>query len=143
VALKPPPVSASHCFEHDSVEAMIDGQLPKSSNDSSIPRFTWWDHRGTTEWVQYEFVKPRKVTGVEVYWFDDTGKGACRTPNSWKLLYRVGEEWLPVPAASDFGTRLDSFNRVTFPPVEALGLRIDAQLKPGFSAGILEWKILD
>src|SRR5439155_19283707 len=143
VALKPPPVSASHCFVNDSVEAMIDGQLPKSSNDASIPRFTWWDHRGTAEWVQYEFIKPRNVSGVEIYWFDDTGKGGCRAPDSWKLFYRVGEEWRPVERASAFGTRLDSFNRVTFERVQALGLRIEAQLKPGFSGGILEWRVLE
>jgi len=140
--LQPVPVSASHCFENDSVEAMIDGKVPASSHDASIPRFTWWDHRGTAEWVQYEFGKPRKVSGVEVYWFDDAGAGSCRTPQSWKLLYRVGEEWKPVDA-SEFGTSLDSFNRVTFPAVEALGLRIETQLKQGFSAGILEWKIID
>jgi len=137
------PVSASHCFENDSVEAVIDGQTPKRSNDDSIPRFTWWDHRGTSEWIQHEFVKPRKVSGVEVYWFDDTGHGACRAPQSWKLFYRVGEEWKPVESASEYRTQLDTFNRVTFQPVEAIGLRIEAQLKPDFSAGILEWRVLE
>jgi len=143
IALKAPPVSASHCFANDSVEAMIDGKVPRNSGDSSIPRFTWWDHRGTTEWVQYEFVKPRKVSGTEVYWFDDTGKGSCRVPDSWKLFYRVGEEWKPVQGASAFGTATDAFNRVTFEPVEALGLRVEAQLKHDFSGGILEWKVLE
>lgn len=138
-----PPVSASHCFERDSVEAMIDGRLPKSSNDNSVPRFTWWDHRGSAEWVQYEFVKPRKVSGVELYWFDDTGRGSCRAPQSWKLFYRAGEEWKPVENPGDYTTKLDGFNRVQFQGVEALGLRIEAQLQPGFSAGILEWKVLE
>ena len=138
-----PPVSASHCFANDSVEAMIDGKVPVNSHDPSIPRFTWWDHRGTTEWVQYEFLKPRRVAGVEVYWFDDTGTGSCRAPKSWKLFYRVGEEWKPVEKPSELATRLDAFNRATFSPVEALGLRIEAQLQPGFSGGILEWRILD
>jgi len=122
---------------------MIDGKVPKNSHDSSIPRFTWWDHRGTTEWVQYEFVKPKKVSGVEVYWFDDTGAGSCRVPQSWKLFYRVGEEWKPVEGATELGTKLDIFNRVTFQPIEALGLRIEAQLKPSFSGGILEWRVVE
>ncbi len=137
------PISASHCFQNDSVDAVIDGQAPKSSNDGSIPRFTWWDHRGTTEWIQYEFVKPRKVSAVEIYWFDDTGIGACRVPQAWKLFYRVGEEWRPVANAGQFGTRRDAFNRVGFQPVEASGLRIETQLQPDFSAGILEWKVLE
>jgi hypothetical protein len=141
VASKPLPVSASHCFERDTVEALIDGLEPKSSNDHTIPRFTWWDHRGTAEWVQYDFGKPRKVSFVEVYWFDDTGMGSCRAPQSWRLLYQDGEHWKPVEASSQFGTRLDAYNRVEFKAVETTALRLEAQLKPNFSAGILEWKV--
>jgi hypothetical protein len=136
-------VSASHCFENDTVEAMVDGQIPKNSNDHSIPRFTWWDHRGTTEWVRYDFDKPRKISAVEVYWFDDTGEGNCRLPQSWKVLYRQGESWKEVEASSGYSTRADTFNRVDFKPVQADALKIEATLKPNFSGGILEWKIID
>src|SRR6266498_6120140 len=138
---KPPPVSASHCFEQDSVEGMIDGLEPKNSNDHSIPRFTWWDHRGTVEWVQYDFDKPRRISAVEVYWFDDAPKGGCRAPPSWTLLYKNGDVWKPVDGASEFGAKLNAYNRVTFKPVETAGLRIAAQLQQNFSGGILEWKI--
>jgi len=48
---------------------------------------------GTNEWVQYVFPKPMKVTAVEVYWLDDTGRGHCRVPQSWRLLYRDGGAW--------------------------------------------------
>ena len=41
-----------------SVEAIIDGLEPKTSNDPDMPRFTWWDHRGTAEWVEWGFPKP-------------------------------------------------------------------------------------
>jgi hypothetical protein len=135
------PVSASHCFEQDSVEAMIDGIEPKSSNDRSIPRFTWWDHRGTSEWVERDFEKPRAVSAVEVYWFDDTGAGSCRVPESWRVLYKAGEAWKPVEDGSGFTTKLDTYNRATFKPVTTTGLRIEVQLKPDFSGGILEWKV--
>jgi len=138
---KPPPVSASHCFEQDSVEAMIDGLEPKNSNDHSIPRFTWWDHRGSVEWVQYDFDKPRTVSAVEVYWFDDAPNGGCRAPQSWTLLYKNGDAWKPVDGASEFSANLNAYNHVTFKPVETTGLRIKAQLQPNFSGGILEWKI--
>jgi hypothetical protein len=138
---KPPPVSASHCFERDSVEAMIDGLEPKNSNDHSIPRFTWWDHRGTIEWAQYDFDKPRRISGVEVYWFDDAPNGGCRAPRSWTLLYKNGDAWKPVDGASEFGAKLNVYNRVTFNPVETTALRMEAQLQPNFSGGILEWKI--
>ena len=138
---KPPPVSASHCFDRDSVEAMIDGLEPMNSNDHSIPRFTWWDHRGSVEWVQYDFDKPRKVSRIEAYWFDDTPNGGCRSPRSWTLLYKNGGAWKPVEGASEFGAKLNAYNRVTFNPVETTGLRIEAQLQANYSGGILEWKI--
>lgn len=136
------PVSASHCFASDTVEALVDGKEPKNSNDQTIPRFTWWDRRGTTEWVQYDFGKQRTVSEVQVYWFDDRGTGGqCRVPKSWRVLYQDGERWLPVNVNADYGTRTDTYNAVKFAPVRTTGLRIEAALQPEYSSGILEWKI--
>ena len=134
------PKLASHCWELDSIEACFDGKEPKSSNDHSMPRFTWWDHKGTTEWVQCQFEPPTRVSSVEVYWFDDTGSGGCRVPQSWRLLYLDGKDWRPVEALAKFGTRPNQYNRATFTPVTTQALRVEAQLQPQFSAGILEWK---
>jgi hypothetical protein len=133
--------SASHCNDGDTVDALSDGRLPQKSSDGAIPRFTWWDHRGTAEWVQYDFDKPRKISAAAVYWFDDTGAGQCRVPKLWKLVYRVGDTWKPVEAPAGFGTTVDSWNRVTFPAVQTAALRIEVQLQPEFSGGILEWRI--
>ncbi len=140
-APKAPPVFASHCNEGDTVEAMINGLEPKNSNDHSIPRFTWWSHCGTAEWVQYDLGKARNVSAVEVYWFDDTGVGSCRVPASWKLLYQEGESWKPAADASEYGVKADAYNRVTFKPVQTTGLRLEVQLQPNFSGGILQWKV--
>jgi len=137
------PVSASHCNPSDTVEAIVDGKEPKSSNDKEIPRFTWWDHRGTTEWVNFDFAKKRPVSSVEVYWFDDTGSGSCRVPASWRLLYQDGERWLPVENPSGFGIKKDGYNRVTFKKVQTTGLKLEAKLQPEFSSGILELKVQD
>jgi hypothetical protein len=125
------------------VLAINDGIEPANSNDQGIPRFTWWDHRGTKEWVQYNYDKPRKVSGVAVYWFDDTGSGSCRVPKSWQLLYRDGEAWKPVKAKGEFGVKRDTYNRVDFEPVSATGLRIEVELQPEVSGGILEWKVFE
>jgi hypothetical protein len=79
---------------------------------------------------------------VEVYWFDDTGRGRCRTPQSWKLLYRDGDAWKPVPTDGEFPVAKDRYNRLEFAPLTTDALRIEAQLQPEFSAGILEWRVL-
>jgi uncharacterized protein len=134
------PKLASHCWELDSVDACFDRKEPNASNDHSIPRFTWWDHKGTLEWVQHQFEKPRRVNSVAVYWFDDTGSGGCRVPRSWRLLYLDGKDWKPVESTSAFGTKVNQYNRATFGPVTTTALRLEAQLQPQFSAGILEWK---
>lgn len=130
---------ASHCNPNDTLAALSDGRLPKSSGDGSIPRMTFWDHRGTKEWITYGFDELRKIDAVEVYWFDDTGKGNCRVPASWKLFRLDGEEWREIPGAG--GVAPDRFNKASFPAVETWALRIEVQLQPGWSGGVLEWLV--
>jgi hypothetical protein len=137
---KTTPATASHCWGNDTVTALSDKLIPKNSNDQDIPRFTWWPRKGTTEWVQYDFDKPQEISNTEVYFFDDTGAGGCRIPESWELLYRDGEQWKQVPNPTDYGLEKDKFNRVSFDPVRTRSLRIEARLQPEFSAGILEWR---
>ncbi|MHB8865058.1 MAG: glycoside hydrolase family 127 protein [Pirellulaceae bacterium] len=133
--------SASHCWTRDSLAALADGREPKSSHDETIPRFTWWDHRGTSEWVQVDAPVPVTVRGVEVYWFDDQPRGGgCRVPRSWKLLYRQGDTWTEVANPSPYGTARDQYNRTTFDEVTTTGLRIVVVLQPDVSGGILEWE---
>lgn len=140
---KPSPykISASHNFQGDSLEAMADTLEPESSSDHEIPRFTWWDHRGTPEWVQYDFPEERTVTFVDVYWFDDTGKGECRIPESWKLLYKEGDEWKPVKNPTATAIAVDQWNTLKFEPMKTSALRIEAQLQENFSGGVLEWRV--
>jgi hypothetical protein len=136
-------VCASHVWPKDSLAAVNDGLLPKASDDHDIPHMTWWDHRGTTEWVSYRYAKPRQFSGAEVYWFDDTGRGSCRVPASWRLLWLDGKEWKEVKLAegSSYGTLRNVFNKVAFEPVAARELRLEVKLQPGVSGGILEWRV--
>lgn len=139
----PDPVAAtaSHCFEADTVNALADQLIPKNSNDHTIPRFTWWPHRGTTEWVAYPFPKPRQVSEVEVYWFDDTGQGHCRVPKAWRVEWHDGQGWRPVVGVETYGVQRDRFNRARFEPVTTAQIRLVVELQTHFSAGILEWRV--
>jgi hypothetical protein len=136
-------IDASFLWHLDSLLALNDGKLPRSSSDTTIPRMTWWDHKGTTEWVSYRFPRKRTFSSAEVYWFDDSGTGGCRVPASWRLLWRDGTGWKPVQltGGSTFGIARNSFNKVTFEPVATREVRLEARLKPGFSGGILEFKL--
>jgi DUF1680 family protein len=136
-------IHASHCFERDTLTALNDGVLPKSSKDHGLPRMTWWDHRGGTEWVAYQFPEPRRLASAAVYWFDDTGVGRCRVPASWRLLWRDGSDWKEVRLADGaaYGTAQDRFNEVAFEPVTTRELKLEVRLQPDFSGGILEWTV--
>jgi hypothetical protein len=141
---KPPktiPATASHCWESDSVAALSDKVLPRSSNDQSIQRMTFWPHKGRIEWVQYDFEKPTRIAGSAVYWFDDTGVGGCRIPKSWRLLYKDGNNFKQVSNASSYSIEKDKFNSVRFDLVQTTALRLEVQLQQDFSGGILEWRV--
>ena len=135
-----PVASASFTCPGDSVEAMNTDVEPTSSHESDIPRFTWWNHLGSTEWAQLTYAAPARFGRIDIYWFSD-GAG-CAPPASWRLLYRDGDRWNPVEEASGFGVGTDGFNHVTFSPVTTMSLRIEATLRPGKSAGILAWRCL-
>ncbi len=138
----PPGASASWVNPADTLSALGDGVLPKSSADTTIPRFTWWDHLGTREWVQYSFAKPRVVSGCAVYWFDDEPVGGrCRLPESWKILLMADGTWREAQIQGTYEIRRDGFSSVTLQPVTASAVRLEVQLKPGFSGGILEWRL--
>ena len=132
-------VTASHM--NDDTDAPLVGVVPASSGDTVTSRFTWWDHRGTTEWLQYDLPAPRPVSGASVYWFDDTGKGECRVPASWRLLYKDGDMWKPVESPTAYGVARDAFNHVGFTPVTATSFRVEAKLQDGFSGGVLRWRL--
>ncbi|MEX0714786.1 MAG: beta-L-arabinofuranosidase domain-containing protein [Pirellulales bacterium] len=136
-------IRASHVNPTDSLAALADGRLPESSADHNLPRMTWWDHRGGSEWVSCRFDKPRTLARAAVYWFDDTGIGACRVPQEWRLLWLDGNAWRSVELtdSSSYATMRDQFNAVRFEPVTARELRLEVELQPRYSGGILEWQV--
>jgi len=123
--------------------ARINDQLmPENATDGFAPNFDFWPHKGTTEWVAYEFAEPTRVQAVTVSWFDDTGSGECRLPVSWRVLYRTDAgTWQPVSGADEYSVRKSDPVRVAFDPVTTRGLRLDIQLPPNFSAGLYEWAV--
>jgi DUF1680 family protein len=117
-----------------------DGEEPGSSSEAGS-HFDWWPTKGATQWIEYAFEKTSTVSQVEVYWFDDTGRGEVRVPASWRILYKVGEEWKPVENLEPYGVQRDRYNKVTFRPVTTTGLRLEVTMQPNWSAGVQEWKV--
>lgn len=118
-----------------------DGVEPVSSSEQPKALCHFWPHKGGEEWVQYSWKTPQRVTGVKIYWFDDTGRGECRLPESWKLQAQRGENWVDVPLSSA-PKALDKWNEVTFPVVETTALRLVIRQQERWSTGIHEWKVV-
>jgi uncharacterized protein len=123
------------------VGSLSDQLEPASSGDHEHPFLHWWPRMGTEETVTYEFAEPTTVRAVEVYWFDDTGRGACRLPESWRLEAKRDGVWAPVTAPSGFGIEPDRYNRCSFEPIRAEGLRLIIQSRKDFAGGVHEWRV--
>jgi hypothetical protein len=142
---QPPPTIASMSrvttSGGNSPVAINDLSEPRSSRDNSDVYFHWWPRKGTTEWVEYTFSNPTAIAETQIYWFDDTGRGECRVPASWRILYKDGSEWKPIEAAEAYGVEKDRFNKVTFKPITTVALRLEVSMQKEWSAGIHEWKL--
>jgi uncharacterized protein len=136
-------VTASFSRGGDSQpEYANDLQVPLNATDGFAPNFNFWPHKGTNEWIAYEFEKPSKVSGVTIWWFDDTGSGECRLPKSWKLLYQdASGEWKPIPGNPEYPIRKGGSVEVKFEALTTKALKVELELAEGFSAGLYEWQV--
>jgi len=126
-------------FVHVSLDAIKDQVIPASSADSSALQLDFWPHKGTTEWLLFEWQRRHEISGVKVYWFDDTGRGACRVPQAWRVLYRDAEgRFQPVESTGPYGTKKDTFNEAKFKPVKTDAIKIEIDLQKNWSAGVQE-----
>jgi hypothetical protein len=125
----------------DVIAALVDGVIPTASNDRSISRMTFWPHLGSTETITIELGKERVVSGVEVYWFDDTGKGGCRVPAAAHLSYFTDDEWMPAKLSAAVPVAKDKMNRLEIIPTSTTAIQLKIELQKGFSGGLLELKV--
>lgn len=122
-------------------ETMInDGEEPARSSAGGSA-FDWWPTKGTTEWLQYDLPAATSMSEVEVYWFDDTGRGEVRVPASWRVLYKDGDQWKPVQAKGSYGVEINKYNVLAFVPVTTSALRLEITMQKDWSAGVQEWKV--
>jgi hypothetical protein len=132
-------VSASYVY--DQISAVNDQILPKRSNDQEVPRFTFWSHKGTDEWIRYDLKEPTAVSYIHVYWFDDGPDGGCRLPEAYKVYYLSEGKWKEITKHGNYPLLKDQMNSIEIAPIRTTALKMDIKLKAGYSGGILEWKI--
>jgi hypothetical protein len=136
-------VTVSFANNNSQPAGINDGVEPKNSGEQPASLCHWWPHKDRTEWAQYTWKTPATVNGAKVYWFDDTGRGNCRLPASWRLEYLDGPDWRPVKANSDYPIAKDKWCEVKFAPVTTPALRLAVKLQPDWAAGVHEWKVAE
>ncbi len=52
-----------------------------------------------------------------------------------------GKDWAPVENLDDYDCEANQLNRVRITPIETKALRLEVQLQPNFSGGVLEWRV--
>ncbi len=130
-------ISAS--YNKLTLKALNDQMEPKSSSDHSFMYYHWWPKKDTTHWVQYDFEKPETISSSKVYWYDDGPFGGCRIPAGWRLLYKKGEEWIPVNPKTPYPIVKDQYAEVSFDAIRTTALRLEVTLPKEHSGGIMEW----
>jgi DUF1680 family protein len=136
-------VTVSFANSNCQPQGINDGSEPKSSGEQPAALCHWWPHKGGDEWAQYTWAHPQAIAGVRVYWFDDTGRGACRLPVSWHVEYLEGTAWRPVAALGEYPIAMDRWCEARFAPVISTALRLCVRLPPEWAAGVHEWAVIE
>lgn len=121
------------------LKGLNDQYDPQDSRDASGIYLHWWPKKNTLEYVQYDFAAEETVSETSVYWFDDAPFGGCRIPASWKVLYKKGEEWVPVTVIAADPIAKDKYNTIRFEPVKTSALKLEIQQSVEHSTGLHEW----
>lgn len=109
--------------QNDAIESVYDGKQPLHSLDESNLYFRMRSPEGKPVWIQYDFKHPTQVSSSKVYWVDD--KRFCKLPESWRLLYKKGKEWIPVHNHQPYKIKKDTFNFVTFDSLRTTAIRLE------------------
>jgi uncharacterized protein len=133
--------------------ALNDGFAPVDSFDRSHGVYGLWGDREShspATWVQYNWSGPVAINHVELFWAIDhprpgvlpgSSQTTMRVPESYRVLYWDGKDFVPVTNAQGLGLAADTFNSTTFDAVKTDKLRLEVTPQKGMPAGILEWKV--
>jgi uncharacterized protein len=130
-------------------DAMRDHISARERGEDHREIFCWWPRPAAGKGsVDYTFLEPERVSEASVYFFDDTGRGGCKVPTRWRILYRdttAGAEgaWRPVTLApgSGYTVTQGAFDTVRFEPITTPALRLELDMQDGSSSGIEEWRV--
>lgn len=126
----------------DDIYGPVDGQIPSSSADESIPRWTSYNDLGLSQQYFIYLEEEQEIKSVKVYWHDNNDD--VKIPASWTIDYHTNGEWKEFkPCSTDiFGIAKDEFNMVRPDhAVKADAIRLNIVAQKDACVGILETTI--
>ena len=122
-------VSASHTFEKDTADALRMRTQPKSSADTSIPRWTSWPQKGKAQWCEIDLGKPSTIKSFSIYFYDD--QGGVQVPGKWHLESLDAGTWKEVILYNTdaYSVLPDNYNKV-HPQEELKTRKLRIVMKP-------------
>ena len=107
------------------VSCLNDGTKPKNSSDWKTSKFTFDNHAGTREWVQYDLATPSKVSSMSLYL---VAGGKYSMPEGYRVLIRQGGEWKEAQDVKGAITEKNQWNKITFAPVQTDAVRLEISM---------------
>ena len=135
-------LEASYTYRGDNLVAVADNEIPTSSSDKGVKRWTSWGEQGKNQWIEITLEKPTDIQSISVYWFDD-GTGTL-VPQEWSLMYEENGSLkkFPLYITDAYNAFKDQFNMV-HPAHQIITNKIRLLMKPQpeKAIGILEINI--
>lgn len=140
----------------NKISALNDGNTPASSRDHNNGAYAlrgeWEQKDAPPQWVQYAWPRQVNVDRVEVYWAIDPPRrkgfpggewGRFTAPQSYRVLYWNGSDFVPVLEPAGLASEPDRFNVTTFKPVMTDKIRLEVVTGEAHASGILEWRVFN
>ncbi len=95
--------------------------------------------RPSTQWVQYDWIQPVTTGRIAIYLWNY--RNTVRLPQSYRIKYWDGNDFVIVKNASGLGLENNKFNLTTFDPVKTTKLRLELDSVDRFTVTLLEWMV--
>lgn len=126
--------------------SMLYGPWIQGLNDSLTPTDSIrWRPRSRRrrpmepQWIEYTWTHPVKTDAIDLFLWDYYN--VLPLPDSYKIKYWNGEDFVEVGNPDGLGLEAGKFNKTTFDEVETERLRVEVDSGLFFIANVMEWKV--
>jgi DUF1680 family protein len=95
--------------------------------------------RLTTQWIQYDWIQPVTTGEIAIFWWNYSN--SLRLPQSYRIKYWDGKDFVEVKNPSGLGLENNKYNLTKFDPVKTTRLRLEVDSVDRFLGTILEWQV--